>query len=246
VITRLLSALYWTWVVCSSIVLFFGAVAIWAVTLAFDRRLVVLHMYTCLWASLYIWTNVAWQVNVQGREKIRRGATYVMVSNHQSLVDILVAFSLFVPFKWVAKIELFSIPVIGWNMRLNRYIALKRGDAESIEQMYRAAEQALARGNSIYLFPEGTRSETSDMRPFKHGAFVLAQKMKVPILPIAIRGSHDALPKRSTLLRGHHTITISVLDEIPYQAFADAPPAQVAERVRQIIGAALDAESATH
>jgi 1-acyl-sn-glycerol-3-phosphate acyltransferase len=241
VLTWLLSALYWSWLTLSSIVLFVGALVVWLLTVLFDRRLVALHLYTSLWASLYVWTNPAWKVTIRGRDKIRPGVAYVMVSNHQSLVDILAVFGLFVPFKWVSKIELFSIPIIGWNMRLNRYIALRRGDSASIEHMYRAAQRALAQGCSVFLFPEGTRSETADVRPFKHGAFVLAQKMKVPILPLSISGSHDALPKKSLMLVGHHHITVSVLDEIPHEQIAACSPDELAERVRERIRSTLGA-----
>ena len=99
------------------------------VTGPFDRRLVLLHRFTCFWASLYTWCNPAWQVTVEGCDKIRPGTTYVMVANHLSLIDILVLFRLFRHFKWVSKIENFKVPFIGWNMRLNRYIELRRGDA---------------------------------------------------------------------------------------------------------------------
>ena len=88
----------------------------------------------------------------------RRDVAYVMVANHQSLLDILVLFRLFVHFKWVSKIENFRVPCIGWNMSLNRYIKLRRGDRESVEQMMAACERTLAEGNSIMMFPEGTRS----------------------------------------------------------------------------------------
>src|SRR5262245_66447386 len=120
-----LSALFWAFLTVTSIALFPVAVVVWAVTRPFDRRLRALHLFTCFWASLYTWTNPAWRVHIDGREKIRRGEAYVMVANHQSLLDILVLFRLFVHFKWVSKIENFRIPLIGWNMRLNRYIPLR-------------------------------------------------------------------------------------------------------------------------
>src|SRR5882762_11925636 len=128
---RVLSVAFWSFMVLSSALLFPIAVVIWAATVLFDRRLVVLHRFTCFWASLYSWLNPAWRVHTEGREKIRPGATYVMVANHQSFLDILVLFRLFVHFKWVSKIEMFRIPLIGWNMALNRYVRLRRGDATS-------------------------------------------------------------------------------------------------------------------
>ena len=76
----------------------------------------LLHRFTCFWASLYTWCNPVWRVRVEGREKIRPDATYVMVANHQSFLDILVLFRLFRHFKWVSKIEKFRVPCIGWNM----------------------------------------------------------------------------------------------------------------------------------
>ena len=94
---RLSSSLFWAFLAGSSIMLFPGAVVLWAVTAPFDPRLRALHQYTCFWGSLYTWFNPAWPVTVTGREKIRRDATYVIVANHQSLLDILVLFRLFEP-----------------------------------------------------------------------------------------------------------------------------------------------------
>jgi 1-acyl-sn-glycerol-3-phosphate acyltransferase len=230
---RLLSLVFWLFLAGSSIVLYPVALLVWAVTVPFDRRRAILHRFTCWWASLYTWLNPVWRVRIEGREKIRPGAAYVMVANHQSLLDILVLFRLFVHFKWVSKIENFRVPFIGWNMSLNRYIKLRRGSRESVAHMMRACERTLAQGSSIMMFPEGTRSPDGRLRDFKPGAFALAQRTGVPILPIVIEGTASALPKRGFVLQGRHAIRIRVLDEIPPATFTDAPVESVAQAVRE-------------
>jgi 1-acyl-sn-glycerol-3-phosphate acyltransferase len=232
---RVLSSAFWAFLVVSSILLFPAAVLIWAVTAPFDRRKVLLHRFTCFWASLYTWLNPAWRVSVTGRERIRPDATYVMVANHLSLLDILVLFRLFSHFKWVSKIENFQLPFIGWNMSLNRYIKLKRGDRESVLRMLAECERTLGAGSSIMMFPEGTRSPTGRMRAFKPGAFELALRTGSPILPIAIQGTADALPKRGFVLQGQHPIRVTILEEIPPQQFAQESAEDLAWRVRETL-----------
>ena len=216
-----LSLAFWTFIALSSLLLFPVALAVWAVTAPFDRRLRIQHQFTCFWASLYSWVNPLWRVRVIDRQKIRPGATYVMVANHQSFLDILVLFRLFAHFKWVSKAEMFRIPCIGWNMGLNRYVRLRRGSPESIAQMMAACERHLAAGSSLMIFPEGTRSPDGHLRAFKHGAFTLAQRGRVPLLPIVIEGTANALPKHGFVLRGRHAIRIRVLDEIPVDRIVD-------------------------
>ncbi len=240
---RVLSSLFWAFLVGSSIVLFPIAVSIWLLTAVFDRRLRVLHRFTCFWASLYTWLNPAWRVRVENRHNIRRGETYVMVANHQSLLDILVLFRIFSHFKWVSKIENFRIPCVGWNMSLNRYIKLKRGDRASVARMLRECEQALAEENSIMMFPEGTRSPDGRLRAFKTGAFAMAQNAQRPILPIVIDGTSNALPKRGFVLLGRHRIRITILDEIPYESFADEPVEALTDRIRGLIASRLEKEA---
>lgn len=234
-INRLIALAFLAFVGISSAILFIPAVLIWACTFAFDRRLVLLHMYTSFWACLYLWTMPAWSVKASGREKIHRGRAYVVVSNHQSSLDILVAFRLFFPFKWVSKAEMFRVPFIGWNMSLNRYIRIIRGDDESRKKMMADCKKALAEGSSLFFFPEGTRSRTGQLKPFKPGAFILAHKMKLPILTVAINGTRDALPKKSLNFHGKHNIHIQVLEEIPYDSFSDLTIKQTAEMVRSLI-----------
>ncbi len=212
---RVLSIGFWAFVVASSVVLLPGALLLWALTAPFGRRRVLLHLYTCFWASLYTWLNPLWPVDVRGRDHVERGATYVMVANHLSLLDILVLFRLFRHFTWVSKAENFRVPVVGWNMRLNAYIPLKRGDRHSVSAMLATAEADLRNGISVMIFPEGTRSRDGTLKPFKAGAFELAVGTGLPVLPIVVTGTGDALPARGFVLRGRHPITLDVLPPIP-------------------------------
>lgn len=245
VLVRVLSLGFWGFIVVSSLVLFPVALGLWAVTAPFDRRLRLQHLFTCFWASLYTWFNPLWRVRVEGREHVRPDRTYVMVANHQSFLDILVLFRLFRHFKWVSKAEMFRLPCIGWNMALNRYVRLRRGSPESIARMMAACERHLAQGSSIMIFPEGTRSPDGHLRAFKHGAFSLAQRAGVAILPIVIEGTAHALPKHGFVLRGRHAIRIRVLEEVPVamvvRAGTDALIADVRERFLHELGEGTEA-----
>jgi 1-acyl-sn-glycerol-3-phosphate acyltransferase len=233
---RLSSFLILTVYTVTGVFFFAGAVLLWLATRPFDRRLWWLHQYTSHWAAFYLWVNPLWKVDVHGREHLDPDAPTVFVSNHQSALDILVAFCLFAHFKWVAKAELFRIPVVGWNMRLNRYVKLNRGDNESASEAFAHCRRHLMEGSNVFFFPEGTRSRTGEMRPFKLGAFVLAKKMRVGITPVAISGTVNALPKRSLTLRGYQRMSIRVLPSIPYEEFANVRPQELAAEVRRRIG----------
>jgi 1-acyl-sn-glycerol-3-phosphate acyltransferase len=235
------SLVFWVFLTLSSVALFPVAVALWALTLPFDRRKTILHQFTCFWASLYTWFNPAWNVRIENREKLTKDAT-VFVANHLSLLDILVMFRLFHHFKWVSKIENFRVPFIGWNMSLNQYIKLKRGDRTSVVQMMRECENTLRSGSSIMMFPEGTRSPSGLMRRFRTGAFELAKKTDTPIQPLVIRGTGDALPKRGFVLHGRHPISITVLDPIPPEQFEALSVEELRDQVRSLLAKHVPAE----
>jgi 1-acyl-sn-glycerol-3-phosphate acyltransferase len=129
-------------------------------------------------------------------------------------------------------------------MALNRYVKLYRGDGESAKKMMAKCEDHLENGSSVYFFPEGTRSETGFMRPFKPGAFILAHKMKTPILPIAINGTKNALPKFSVDFHGRHNLRIEVLKEIPYERFKNLSVEETAAMVREVITRHVDEHNA--
>jgi len=229
------SLLFWGFVVVSSALLFPVALIVWAVTAPFDRRRRALHRLTCFWASLYTWLNPAWRVSIHGRELLDPDATYVYVANHLSLLDILVLFRLFTDFKWVSKAEIFKIPVIGWNMRLNQYIRLQRGNRDSVVTMMEQCRQALAQGSSLMMFPEGTRSATGDLKAFKTGAFELAVTAQVPIVPIAIAGTNNALPKHGFVLRGRHDITVTVLPPFEPGTSVASATEQARNRIAEVV-----------
>ena len=237
---RIASGAFWAFLASSSILLFPVALLLWAATAPFDRRKVLLHRFTCFWASLYTWANPAWLLRISGRDRIQPGQTYVMVANHLSLLDILVLFRLFRHFKWVSKIENFRIPFVGWNMSLNGYVKLKRGDRESVLQMLEACRRTLARGSSIMMFPEGTRSPDGRMREFKTGAFQLALEQNLSILPIAIQGTAAALPKRGFVLQGRHPIRVTLLEPLQPALFTGWDAAQLAKETRERIRAVVE------
>ncbi|MGM0418246.1 MAG: lysophospholipid acyltransferase family protein, partial [Thermodesulfobacteriota bacterium] len=229
---KIVAVLFCSLIAYSSIFFFTGALILRLITQIFDPKLRILHLYTCFWASSYIWLMKCWKYKVKGKENVENNRTYVVVSNHQSQLDILVAFTCFFHFKWVSKIEIFNIPLIGWNMRLNKYIKLVRGDKKSIAQMMADAEETLKKGSSVFIFPEGTRSETGVLRPFKPGAFKLAKDLQLPILPIVINGTINALPKYSIKYNGVHHMELKIMEPVEYETIKDMETEEAAEYVR--------------
>ncbi|MDB4988183.1 MAG: 1-acyl-sn-glycerol-3-phosphate acyltransferase [Myxococcaceae bacterium] len=206
----LTSSLFWSYLAGSSPLLWSGAVLLRGVTAPFDRKRKLLHLYTSAWAYHYVKLFPLWKTHFEGIEQIRGDRTYVLVANHQSLGDILVLFGLFKHFKWVSKREIFKVPFIGWNMLMNDYVGLKRGDASSVSRMLAECRTHLKHGSSVMLFPEGTRSHDGELKSFKHGAFTLARELGLEVVPIVIDGTRDALPKRGLLLRQSKPLQIRV------------------------------------
>jgi 1-acyl-sn-glycerol-3-phosphate acyltransferase len=236
---RILSYAYWALIAVTCPVFFAGAVLIWLLTLPFDRRKVLLHQYSCAWAVFFIVINPLWKVRVTGREHLHWRGPAVLAANHASLIDILVLFQLFRPFKWVSKAENFKLPFIGWNMRLNGYVPLVRGDKASIIEMLARCSKLLAKGSPVLFFPEGTRSQDGVLRPFKDGAFKLATDHDVPLVPIAVHGTGSALPKHGMVLQEHVDAWVQILEPMDPADYPSVEALRDAARTR--IAAALAA-----
>jgi 1-acyl-sn-glycerol-3-phosphate acyltransferase len=240
ILIRYLASIYfWVELYLISAILFPISFLVFLLTFLFDKRLFLLHKYTCLWSFIVLKINPMWRIKVTGREKIKPGQTYVMVSNHQSGADIIVLFLLWSHFKWVAKKSLFYYPFIGWTMWLNQYIALDRAKGSSMRKMMSDAAVTLKKGNSVMIFPEGTRSKDGNIQTFKTGAFHIALNNQTPILPIAIKGTSMAIRKGGFLINKNFDIQAKVLDPIPYEVIQDLDSKQVATMVHDLIRKAL-------
>lgn len=241
-VLRAVSFAFWAFFVLSLPFFFAGALVVFLLTVAFDRRRVLTHLYSCFWASCYVRVNPLWKCRVEGREKLPWRGAAVIVANHLSMVDILVLYGLYRPFKWVSKAELFKVPIMGWNMALNGYVRLTRGDRESIRTMMEECRRHLGRGSPLLIFPEGTRSQDGKLQAFKDGAFRLAMDAKVPLVPVAIRGTHETLPKHGLVMRERMDARVTVLDPLDPSRFEstaalrDAARAAIAEAIGQPVG----------
>lgn len=184
--------------------MFFRTLAIWALglpltafiffvimaTFVFDRSGRAIHALVSLWARLILLISGV-RVRVEGMENIPRGKAVVFLSNHQGAFDIPVLQG-FIPvqFRWIAKKSLFRIPLIGWSMSFAGYIAIDRENAAEALRSMEAAASRIRSGTSVLIFPEGTRSDTGKLLPFKRGGFMLASKSGVPIVPVAVSGTN--------------------------------------------------------
>jgi 1-acyl-sn-glycerol-3-phosphate acyltransferase len=236
---RLLSIAYWLFIAVSCLPFYVVAVVVFAVTWPFDRRRVVLHLYSCFWAAVYLYCNPIWHLKVEGRSKLPWRGPAVLVANHASLIDILVLFALFRPFKWVSKASNFRLPFIGWNMTLNDYVPLVRGSKESIVKMMADCKRHLSRGSPVLIFPEGTRTRDGNLLPFKEGAFRLAAEVGCPLIPIAVHATGDCLPKHGFVLRQRMHARVEILDPIDTGGPGKSDPEVLREQARAAIDGAI-------
>jgi len=227
------SCYFWISLFLVSGILFPVSVLIWIGTVLFDRHRVVLQWFTCRWSDIILAINPYWTVRTEGLEKIDPAGIYVMVANHQSGLDIMVLFKLHRHFKWVAKRSLFAVPFIGWNMALNGYIPIERSRGRSKLQMMDRAAASIRSGNSVMLFPEGTRAPDGILQAYKSGAFRLAFDTRTTILPIVISGTYLAIRKGGLLVHRNKRIRLAVLDPIPWETYSTMDPKQIASMVHE-------------
>lgn len=211
---KLLSWLFAAYFFGSSFFLAGVAAILCVLTAPFDPNRRILHYFSCWWGYHYVQLNPFWQCQFEGLEHIDPAKTYVLVANHQSMADILVLYGLRKPFKWVSKEEIFNVPCVGWNMYLNQYVRIKRGNMSSVKEMMTTCRDWLKQGASILMFPEGTRSEDGELLSFKDGSFRLACEANLPVIPIVVTGTHEILPKKQKILNFHSQIKVKVLPAV--------------------------------
>lgn len=179
--------------------------------------------------------NPVWKISIKGLPERYVRKPVVVVSNHQSLADIPVISRLPWEMKWVGKRELFRLPIIGWMMRLAGDIPLERGDARSGARVLGAAARYLKKNCPVIIFPEGTRSPDGLVSRFTDGAFHLAIASQVPVLPVAIEGTRNALPKKNWRFGATINISVTVLPEVPTTGLTRKDVETLRDRTRAMI-----------
>ena len=188
------------------------------------RRLCVLHQ----------WLNPLWKFHTSGELPKNKRNPYVMVSNHESFVDMLLISHLKIEMKWLSKETILKIPLVGWMMKMSGDVSLVRGDPSSGAAALKVCETWLDRKMSVMIFPEGTRSLDGEIRAFKDGAFRLAITTGTPILPMAVHGTRSALRKHDWRM-GNTKAEVRVLEPISTEGMTEEDIPVLRERVRDLI-----------
>jgi 1-acyl-sn-glycerol-3-phosphate acyltransferase len=150
-------------------------------------------------------------VTVSGREHLEAGKTYLVMSNHQSHYDVpAVFYALGGNVRMITKVELFKIPIFGEAMHQSGFIAIDRGSRARAIESLQVAKDTLASGVHVWIAPEGTRSKSGALMPFKKGGFNLALEANLPILPISIQGTREALPSQALRTRPGATVRVTL------------------------------------
>jgi 1-acyl-sn-glycerol-3-phosphate acyltransferase len=179
--------------------------------------------------------NPAWKLHISGEKVTDPRRPYVVVSNHQSMADIPLISNLPWEMKWMGKVELFRLPVIGWMMKLSGDVCVDRTSANSGARALVKAQRYLEQKCSVMMFPEGTRTLDGRVQQFADGAFHLAVRAKVPILPLAIEGSRNCIPKNSWKFGKPSDIFLKVLPPIDTSSLTVADVAVLRDNVRTTI-----------
>ncbi len=231
----------WTWLVLVlCIVLWLPLMLVLRLATApFDRgRYAVGYLFRQI-ARVTATLNPLWRFRTIGPMPPDPRRPYVVVSNHESFVDILLISHLPWEMKWLSKAELFRVPLMGWLMQLAGDIPVKRGFGPSAVEAMARGREVLARKVSVMIFPEGTRSATAELLPFKDGAFRLAIDAGVPILPLAVHGTATALRKHDWRF-GRSKAAVRVLPPVETAGLTPADIPALKARVRETIVAARD------
>ena len=190
------------------------------------------HLVARLWGRSILWISGV-KVTVKGLEKLNSNQSYIYMANHQSNYDIPVLLGkLPVQFRWLAKAELFRIPIFGRAMQGCGYISIDRSNRKRAFKSLTEAAQTIRDGTSVMIFPEGTRSYDGKLKDFKKGGFILSVDAGVPIVPIIIRGTWPIMP-RTRLRIEPAPVTIEIQDPIETKDFSRRTKDELIKKIRE-------------
>ncbi len=194
-----------------------------------------------LWAYTMLAVSFV-RTEIKNKEKILKGTSYIIISNHQSLYDIIaLVTALGIQYRWFIKKEVLKIPIFGYALYASRNIFIDRSNtARAIESINKGIDR-LPRGISIMVFAEGTRSPDGQIHEFKKGGFVTAVRRKIPILPVTVNGSRRVLPKGSLIVKPGK-IQVVIGDPIDTSGYTTDTVQVLIDKTRQAVMANFNPE----
>ena len=210
----MLTILYYLVCLIVATVLYVGSFIALVVCYPFDKKRVVVHTLSKWITDVVFGLPPFMKREVIGIENIDPKQAYVMTLNHNSMVDIMSIYNLPLVFKWVSKKEVYRIPIVGRLLYAHGDIVINRASAkEAMQMVHNKGKEWLAKGASVSIFPEGTRSKDGEIHNFKAGAFILAKDAGVPILPVVLDGT-NTMVRKGWLLNWRNHITVKVLPPV--------------------------------
>ena len=226
----LLFAIY-TFVICTVMLLL--SVVAFVLTVPFDKQRKVVHELSRALVYMFVMVPPMWKRRVEGLEHIEKDKPYVIVINHQSMVDIMMLYLVPMTFRWVSKREVYRIPFIGRFLLLHGDITIDRKQgSKAMRKVMEKGQMWLGRGVSVSMFPEGTRSKDGEIHRFKAGAFALAKEAGVGILPVVMDGS-TTMFKPSMMVNWRNEFVIRVLPPVTAEEVAQTDQSELMEQVRE-------------
>jgi len=201
-----------------------------------------IHNWGIFWGRSCLWLGGV-RLRVRGAGHIPQQGSAVYVANHQSNFDIPLLYAgLPLQFRWLAKKELFDVPLFGLAMKRCGYIPIDRSDRRKAMKSMTTAARRINEGTSVIVFPEGTRTHDGKLQEFKKGGFLIAVKAQVPVVPVAIKGSYQVMPRNRWSIKGG-PVEVEIFPPLPTEGLKNSDTDTLMQQARQPIAALLEGTS---
>jgi 1-acyl-sn-glycerol-3-phosphate acyltransferase len=235
----MLSFLFYLLVLVVAVILYIASFIALVVCYPFDKKRAVVHRISKWITDVFFGLPPYMSRDVIGLENIDPKQAYVMVLNHNSMVDIMSIYNLPLVFKWVSKREVYKIPIVGRLLFAHGDIVINRASTkEAMQMVHDKGCEWLAKGASVSIFPEGTRSKDGEIHNFKAGAFLLAKDAGVPILPIVLDGTNRVV-RKGFFMNWRNRITIKILPPVSAKELEERSVKEVMAEVHDNMVCAL-------
>ena len=237
---RLKAKLYtiWCWTGCGLSTAFWATISTTASLFSGSGR--IQHFCMKRWSKDNLWLSRA-RVEIEWMENIDRSRPQIFAANHSGLHDILsLSANLPIQFRWVAKKSLFKVPFMGWHMTRSGYIPIDRDNPRDAARSIIEAARVIRGGINAIAFPEGTRSRTGDLGKFRSGAFALALRTGVPLVPISLEGSYRVIMPKTLQVNPGAIIRIKIDRPIDLSHYAHGDKHRLMEEVFEVMDRNLE------